>query len=226
MTVEAKLFEGDVAPVSTFQFHEHRERAPHLEQPVHRPRLDRAAQLVSAAAERWRADQGPDHDPVCTVSDLGCGDGGLLRLLKRIPDLEAWGYDFAPANTPAWPERDVEAYHRNVFDFADTRGEGTAGLPINPEVMLGDVVVMTEVLEHLSRPHEVLAWLAAPSNGGRGRYLVCSSPHTETAESHDACHAWAWDMDGYRAMIEAAGWEILVHNPVGMFQLVLAKVRA
>jgi hypothetical protein len=192
---------------------------------VHRPRLDRAAQLVSAAVERWRADDPMFHNRLCDVSDLGCGDGGLLLLLKRIPDVEAWGYDFAPANAPGWAERDIEAYATNVFDFSATNGEGTAGLPINPEVMLGNVIVMTEVLEHLSHPHEVLAWLAAPTNGGRGRYLVCSSPHTETAESHDACHAWAWDMVGYRAMIEAAGWEILVHDPVGMFQLVLAKAR-
>jgi hypothetical protein len=221
--MEAKLFDGDRAPVSTFAFHQHRERAPHLEQGVHRSRLELAARLVREAAGRRLIERAAVNilDGYVTVSDLGCGDGGLLQLLKDDPSLEAWGYDFQPSNPAGWAERGIEAYSRNVFDA----GAEMAGLPINPSALCGEIVIMTEVLEHLSRPHQVLAWLAHPNNGGRGRYLVCSSPWTETAESHDACHAWAWDQDGYRAMIESAGFDVLAHETTGMFQVVMAKVK-
>lgn len=209
--MEAKLFEGDVAHVSTFAFHEHRERAPHLEQAAHRGRLERAAQLVSAAAIRLRTDlKWSSAEPV-HVTDLGCGDGGLLQLLKADSTLIAWGFDFAPANAAGWAERGVDGRAADVFGADQRRIEDS----------IGDVAVMTEVIEHLTAPRDALRWLhdldAQPG------YLVCSSPWTETAESHDACHAWAFDQEGYRNLLENNGWEVLVHDLVGMFQVVLAK---
>ena len=206
--MEAKLFDGPVAHVSTFEFHEHRERAPHLEQAIHRRRLSRAAQLVASAAIRLRNEHSWGADMGVSVSDLGCGDGGLLQLLRGDRTLRAWGYDFAPANAAGWAERGVDGRAADVFG-AD-----------RPRIVLGDVVVATEVLEHLTDPHGSLGWLHACAEPW---YLVCSSPHTETYESHDACHAWAFDMEGYAAMFRAAGWEPVVHEPVGMFQLMLAK---
>lgn len=210
--MEAKLFEGDTAHVSTFAFHEHRERAPHLEQPVHRRRLERAAQLVSAAAVKVRALYAAEwtSDTAVYVSDLGCGDGGLLQLLKLAPEgITAWGYDFAPANAAGWAERGVDGRAADVFG-ADQE-----------HIALGEIAVMTEVLEHLTDPHGALQWLA--DHVDSPDFLVCSSPWTETAESHDACHAWAWDREGYAAMLTDAGWEIEVHDTVGMFQVVLAR---
>lgn len=193
---EHKLFEGAVPYVSTFAFHEDRERAPHLEQAWHRPRLLRALDFTRQALEQVGQD--------ATVSDLGCGDGGLLSLLK---DVTSWGYDFAPANVAGWADRGVTATALDVFgdDWDDVR--------------LGHVAVMTEVLEHLADPHGVLARLHRP---GGPRYLVCSSPWNENQNSHCAEHAWAWDLDGYAKLIQDAGWTIDRHEPVGLFQVVLA----
>lgn len=209
--MEAKLFEGDVAHVSTFAFHEHRERAPHLEQPGHRGRLDRAAQLVSATAPKVRALFGGEwvKGADVFVTDLGCGDGGLLQLLQRVDGVAAWGYDFAPANAAGWVERGVDGRAADAFG-AD-----------RPSIQLGDVVVMTEVLEHLTDPHGALQWLA--DHHDSPEFLVCSSPWTETYESHDACHSWAWDREGYDALLRGNGWIPEVHDLVGMFQVVLAR---
>ena len=219
--VEAKLFEGDVAEVSTFAFHEHRERAPHLEQSIHRGRLVRAAQLVTAAAARLRSergwDSGSDSDIDVWVSDLGCGDGGLLQLLKAVPAIAVWGYDFAPANRAGWAERGVDGRDLDVFN--------DQGAAVSANAELGDIVVMTEVLEHLSRPHEVLRYLVQVTPPGLARYVVASSPWTETAESHDGCHAWCWDMIGYRDMFVRAGFDVVQHDTVGMFQLVMARTQ-
>lgn len=196
---EWKLFTGDVPHVSTAAFHQDRERAPHLEQPVHQPRLTRAAQFVLEAVARI----GGDH---VTVADLGCGDGGLLSLVTPIPDTNCWGYDFQPSNQAGWVERGVRAFALDVF------GADRAA------VQLGDISVCTEVLEHLADPHGAVRWI-----GGTSRFLVASSPWNESPVSHDECHAWCWDHDGYRALIEQGDYRVLRHETVGQFQLILGE---
>lgn len=177
------------ADVSTLDFHRDRDRAPHLEQGAHRPRL-----LAAAKAIR-------DLGDGMTVSDLGCGDGGLLSLLA---DLEAWGYDFQPSNAAGWAERGVKAEALDVFG-AD-----------RDKVRAGDVAVLTEVLEHLADPHEVLRWL--PS-----RYVVASSPRIETGERHAQEHAWAWNEPGFAKLFADTGWTVLRHGMIGWSQLVVAE---
>lgn len=207
---EWKLFDGDVAFVSTAEFHAGRERAPHLEQPVHRDRLLLAETFIVDAATRVIAGR-PVSNTRVTVSDLGCGDGGLLQRLNAYPTVEAWGYDFQPSNALGWGERGVIGIPLNVFGTADV---------INADVTLGTVVSMTEVLEHLTNPHSVVRELARRPEV---RYVVASSPHTEHAGSHDECHAWAWDVAGYEALFNAAGFSVIRHETTGMFQVILAE---
>jgi trans-aconitate methyltransferase len=202
--MEHRLFEGAVPFVSTAEFHADRERAPHLEQEWHRPRLERAAEFVRRFGQ---------VDPV-TVSDLGCGDGGLLQLLDGMLEVRAsWGYDFAPANAAGWRQRQVNGELLDVF------GKDW------DQVLFGQVVVMTEVLEHVADPHRILRLIREsrdpvsllPVSG-----LVVSSPWNETPANHSPEHAWAWDREGYAAMIEGAGWAVARHDTVGLFQVVSA----
>jgi hypothetical protein len=184
-----KLFDGK-CKVSTFEFHEHRERAAHLEQPIHRSRLLAAARFISAAAGMGAR----------TCSDLGCGDGGLLSLLR----LDAWGYDFAPANAQGWADRGVKAEQLDVFGADRDR------------VRFGDVTAVTEVLEHLEDPRAAVEWI-----GEHSRFIVASSPWDEGPWGHDECHAWAFDRAGYRALIESGGYRVMRQSDVGRFQLIL-----
>lgn len=190
--MEWKLFAGDVAHVSTAEFHRDRDRAAHLESPIHRPRLLCAAGLVRVAVTLGAR----------SLSDLGCGDGGLLSLVQDHVD--AWGYDFAPANAAGWPERGVKAEPLDVFGTDRDRAR------------LGDVTVVTEVLEHLTDPHGAIRWIASSA-----RYVVASSPWDEGPWGHDECHAWAWDRDGYRSLLALGGYRVLHHRIVGRFQVVL-----
>ena len=202
---EYKLFEGDVADVSTFEFHEHRERAPHLEQGVHQGRLKLAADFVREAVDRV---EGRTARPAVVI-DLGCGDGGLLSLISRLPWTNSFGYDFQPSNVHGWDERNVQALS---FDFV----EGFEHVPN------ADVYVMTEVLEHLTDPHGFVQQIRAR---GDQVQLVASSPWTEHIGSHDACHAWAWDMEGYKQLMWQAGFNVVRHEEVGMFQVIHAVSR-
>lgn len=208
---EHRLFpEGTVPHVSTAAFHEHRERAPHLEQPVHQGRLEKARDFIADAYVKL---VNSGHKEV-TLSDLGCGDGGLLQTVAaHVPILDtlgftssAWGYDFQPSNAAGWAERGVTAFHADVF------GKDRS------QIQVGDIAVTTEVLEHLADPHEAVRWI-----GTRSDYLVASSPWNETPASHDECHAWAWDQDGYRALIEQGGFTVLRHETVGQFQVILGE---
>src|SRR5678815_91487 len=160
--------------VSTADYHKDRERAPHLEQDEHRHRLLAAFELIKGL---------PDWDQPLRyyVSDLGCGDGGLLQLLKS-EGATCWGYDFCPANREGWKERGLE----DVTTFKDWT--------THHEILLGDVVVLTEVLEHLRDPHAELRWIhnSPPSNwAGAVEYIVASSPWHEDnlhhASEHNCC---------------------------------------
>jgi hypothetical protein len=193
--MEWRLFEeGTVPYVSTAEFHHDRERAPHLEQPVHQERLDLSLDCVRAA-ENWYAKP--------TLTDLGAGDGGFLTTVVPFVG-KCWGYDFTPANLAGAKERGV--------DVRD------ADFTVDP-VELGTIVTMTEVLEHMADPHAFVRSLWV-----RGvRVLIASSPWVETDVSHDACHAWAWDEAGYREMFEKAGWSVVRQETTSYFQVILAR---
>lgn len=140
-----------------------------------------------------------------TCSDLGCGDGGLLSLLREVQGLDAWGYDFCPANAAGWTERGVKAELLDAFGSDRSR------------VRLGECSALTEVLEHVADPDGVIGWV-----GGHSRFVVASSPWSERPLWHDECHAWAFDTAGYEELIVSAGFRLLRHELVGPFQVVLA----
>jgi SAM-dependent methyltransferase len=121
--------------------------------------------------------------PVSSITDLGCGDGSLLAQLGPC-GVRAWGYDLGA---------DDVAYGRSLG--LDLRVGDITG----PGLEYGDLLIATEVAEHLADP-------AAFIRGLRGRLLILSSPSLETGTWHNPIHAWAWDLEGYRDLVEAAGW--------------------
>lgn len=191
--MEAQLFAvGTVPEWTTPAWYAGRETAPHLEQAGHRDRLMLTAEFVSLAVAMGARD----------VVDLGAGDGGLLSIVAGV---ERWGYDLQQTNVDAAARR-----HVNV-SLLDVVQDAVA-------VSWADCVVVTEMLEHLIDPHKfVRAMYESPA-----RFLVASSPHTETATSHYEFHTWAWDCAGYQAMIEAAGWRVVRVATAWICQVVLA----
>lgn len=184
--MEAKLWEGDFP--YTPEWYESREHAPHAEQPIHQPRMEHVATMAS-----WLI---PDFD-IASCVDLGAGDGGLIQMIGfpetlRVPP---WGYDLMEVNVNvARSERQVDV---RFGDF------------VNDDIEWGQLAICTEVLEHLEDPHKMVRRIAEHCD-----FLIASSPALETAESHDAVHAWAWDMEGYRLLMEGAGYTVIDHQRV------------
>jgi SAM-dependent methyltransferase len=174
--MEWKLFTGKPDFVSA-EWYEEREAAHHLEQEGHRDRLIAASQFVLEAIKLGGKE----------VVDLGCGDGGMLSLLKDS-NVKCWGYDLSPSNVEyAVNVRKVDARYTDFH---------------SGDIKYADIAVLTEVLEHMEDPHEVVRSL--PS-----KYLIASSPYHETDLNHYEFHLWAWDEDGYRALLEQGGYKII-----------------
>jgi hypothetical protein len=70
------------------------------------------------------------------------------------------------------------------------------------------------MLEHLVDPHAFVRTIAENVQG-----LVCSSPWQERPGHAYEFHTWAWDFDGYRALVEQAGSTVQRHEAVGPFQV-------
>lgn len=129
----------------------------------------------------------PEHQPA-SISDLGCGDGSLLGLIAGIP-VSMWGYDMGAENISMARARGLDVRRGDI---------------LSDEVEFGELIVCCEVVEHLAHPHEFLRGLP-------GSLLIVSSPSAETDEWHYADHTWAWDLDGYAALVEGGGWSVVRH---------------
>ena len=198
--MEARLFaEGTVPEWTTPEWYAGREAAPHLEQEGHCERLLLSADMASSVA---------GEPELSAVVDLGAGDGGLLSMLKSRYHV-AYGYDLQQSNVDAARERDVTVFLRDVVN----------DLAID-ELVGVDTVIATEMLEHLIDPHGFVRSLAFEDGP---QYLVASSPYIETAESHYEFHTWAWDLVGYRELLENNGWRVLRQETVWISQVLLAE---
>lgn len=197
------LFEPGSVPVHTTpEWYAGRERAPHVDQAEHRGRLDIATEFVRQVVR--------EHG-VRSLVDLGAGDGGLLSLVAdRIPEMRgsAWGYDLQQSNVNGAAERGMRVLYGDVVD------PGNGG---RAPIAWGDIAVATEMLEHLVDPHTFVRRV-----GQHAEWLIASSPHNERPGAAYEFHTWAWDCDGYRALVEQGGFEVQRQETWGPFQVVLA----
>lgn len=131
-----------------------------------------------------------------SVTDLGCGDGSLMI---RLPGhLTVWGYEIGLADVETGRGRGLDVRHGDIVTGLEIDGSGLQPTPLE----YGDILVASEVLEHLEDPVEFLECLP-------DRFLVASSPSLETGDWHNEIHSWAWDLAGYRAVFARAKWQVL-----------------
>ena len=78
-------------------------------------------------------------------------------------------------------------------------------------VVVADVIVLTEILEHLEDPDRLLS-LARE----HGKYLVASSPIDEVYKGNDE-HVWGWTQQQYKEMLEGSGWTPIAYQELKFF---------
>lgn len=182
---EWRLFpDGTVPAFTTLEFFRNHAWVPPWGQAGHAERTG----MVGALIRSLVGGEMPNVDPPASWTDLGCGDGSLLLSLRDLP-VVARGYDAGRQNVI---QAQVEGLDVRGADILRVDEFDEAGL-----------VSACDVVEHLVDPH---GWLAAVPS----RLLAISSPSAETDEWHYVHHAWAWDVDGYRALVEGAGWTVLL----------------
>lgn len=158
------------------------------EKPIHHsqnnqtPRLYLVAGLFNYLLDRYT---------IKTVTDLGCGDGGLLSMIYK-PNIEFIGYDLAEKNINH--AREQFADKANVqFVYSDF---------ITEQVNQTDVAICCETLEHLVNPKKLLKELPCT-------YLIASVPMNENKDIHGKHHLWAWTEQEFRKMIKNCGYKLI-----------------
>jgi 2-polyprenyl-3-methyl-5-hydroxy-6-metoxy-1,4-benzoquinol methylase len=158
-----------------------------------------------------------------TVLDVGCGEGYVLnRLAEADLDLELMGLDMSG---------DAVADARELLGERATVMVGDARDP--PFDRTFDLVLMTEVLEHIPQPENMLPVLEALSHG----HLVLSVPWEPffmglnfmrgkhlRAWGNDPEHVNHWGRRGFQRFV-GSRFEILAAPNVFPWTLVLARLR-
>lgn len=111
------------------------------------------------------------------VIDLSCGDATIARALDLFPILG----DFAPGYE----------FHGPIEKTIKTLGK-----------VENSVFVLTETLEHIDNPYEVLAQISETSD-----HLLVSTPIHDGAIDENEEHYWSWDREGVEVFLRAAWWE-------------------
>lgn len=131
-----------------------------------------------------------------TVMDPACGDASIVRYANDLSHIaKAYLADISRPNVEALSLAVV-----NTIRLADI-------WIAMRDFPLVDVVILTEILEHLDDPDAVLKLAKR-----KGRHLVASSPEMRPGQVDvNPEHLWMFDAQGYREMLEASGWEVTAH---------------
>jgi|WetSurMetagenome_2_1015567.scaffolds.fasta_scaffold01762_3 hypothetical protein len=135
------------------------------------------------------------------VADPACGDASIASSAYVIRPYErAWLNDISVKNAALA----VKSVQRGVlpFDTVVTHDDIMSALGLL-EAHQADVVILTEILEHVDDPDTILAFARL-----KGKMLVASSPVTEIGQRDDnEEHLWQFDNNGYQEMLIKAGWD-------------------
>jgi SAM-dependent methyltransferase len=162
--------------------------------------------------------QGVYIDPAHTVVDIGCGDGRFINFCAAR-GAEVIFVDRSEAKIKATENRvknsSARAYRAIVSECA----------PIPLEDGVGDIVICTEVLEHVADPVVFLRELVRIAKPGATLLITVPDGRSETFVAATAPPAYfeapnhirIFDVEEFRELILGAGLEILDQQFLGCF---------
>lgn len=153
----------------------------------------RARSLVTAGLIAWLRPE--------TVLDPACGDASIVIAANRLRPIRMASFaDISEANIAQLQERIRE-------DDEIPSSWGAEAVPIDfalDQPWHHDVIVLTEILEHLPDPDAILR--KAREKGTR---LISSSPLMRSGQiDTNPEHLWMFDRDGYGEMLANAGFRL------------------
>lgn len=172
------------------RFYEKRSGVPHFDKPDHAWRLYLAGALAIPIIR---------FGSVRSVLDVGCGNAGLLLwLADQFPTKKFTGFDLCPdsikkANILA--ERLRRKHPRLDIELR------LADIATEPKLK-ADLILCTEVLEHLINPEALAESLSS-------KYLILSTPFGEGPQPRvDPHHLWGWEKEDVEEIFHNAGWRL------------------
>ena len=129
------------------------------------------------------------------VLDLGCGPGKLLQRLKRQRNCIVKGVDHSQKAADIALEHGVMVDVTDILDYEPLYGEGY------------DVVIATEVLEHLDEPEKFLARCKALTR--TGGLMFFSVPNDAIGPEQDKSHKRTYTIDEFGKMLEGVSGQPL-----------------
>lgn len=146
--------------------------------------------------------------PGCSVLDIGCGDGAVLRYLHDELGVEPWGLDQSTVALKQAATSGIRTIHGDLNDPETIRQL--------PQI---DYITALEVLEHVPHPEKLLRQLAPKCRKG----FVVSFPNTgywmhrlrllagrvpAQWRRHPGEHLRFWTLHDARWWVQAMGWEL------------------
>lgn len=165
----------------------------------------RSSFVQQFAVYQWAATLIAGHN-LRSIADVGCGFAAKLAWLhSNLPDRDYWGIDQASAI----------ALCRSRFNFAHWLTVDLENNPATPPRKF-DLVIVSDVIEHLADPDLLLAYikaLVAP-----GGWILLSTPDRhlvrgpDCAHSPNPYHVREWATDEFMSYIDSRGFDVVEHR--------------
>lgn len=143
------------------------------------------------------------------ILDLGCGNGYILRMLP--PSFERYGCEVSKSAVDFISDKD-KGVHCVVCDL-------NKEFPFDADF---DIIVASEVLEHLVNPDKVLENVKAHLTK-QGLFLVTTPNVVHWTfrlqflrgrfPTYNKSHLYFWDLEGFQDLLQSYGYQILNFYP-------------